>query len=77
LNLVLEVLQVVETWVQTLQREEVELARGTLEIARQDEAMPLDFLTDALAASEGCCRVAFKSTISFFPLSQIHGKAYG
>ncbi len=28
----------VETWVQTLQREEVELARGILEIARQVEA---------------------------------------
>jgi hypothetical protein len=38
LNLVLKVLQAVETWVQTLQREEVELARGTLEIARQVEA---------------------------------------
>src|SRR5712691_4362580 len=38
LSLVLKVLRVVETWVQTLQREEVELARGILEIARQVEA---------------------------------------
>jgi hypothetical protein len=38
LSLVLKVLQVVETWVQTLQQDEVELARGTLEIARQVEA---------------------------------------
>ena len=37
LSLVLKVLQVVETWVQTLQRDEVELG-GTLEIARQVEA---------------------------------------
>ena len=38
LSLVLKVLQAVEIWVQTLQREEVGLARGTLEIARQVEA---------------------------------------
>ena len=37
LSLVLKVLQVVETWVQTFQRDEVELG-GTLEIARQVEA---------------------------------------
>jgi hypothetical protein len=61
LSLVLKVLQVVETWVQTLQRDEVELG-GTLEIARQVEAQDvqadeqgkvslIDFLTDALWAS--------------------------
>ncbi|BCL78918.1 IS1182 family transposase [Ktedonobacteria bacterium brp13] len=35
LNLVLKVLQTVETWVQTLQQDEVELAEPSLEIARQ------------------------------------------
>ena len=35
LNLVLNVLQTVETWAQTLQRDEVELAEPSLEIARQ------------------------------------------
>src|SRR6266487_5967345 len=35
LSLVLKVLQVVETWVQTLQQDEVELAEPPLEIARQ------------------------------------------
>ena len=35
LNLVLHVLQTVETWVQTLQQDEVELAKPSLEIARQ------------------------------------------
>ncbi len=35
LNLVLNVLQTVETWVQTLQPDEVELAEPSLEIARQ------------------------------------------
>ena len=47
LSLVLKVLQTVETWVQTLQQEEVELARGTLEIARQVEAQ------DVQADSQG------------------------
>jgi hypothetical protein len=47
LSLVLKVLQVVETWVQTLQRDEVELARGILEIARQVEAQ------DVQADSQG------------------------
>jgi hypothetical protein len=58
LSLVLKVLQVVETWVQTLQRDEVELG-GTLEIARQVEAQDvqadeqgkvslIDFSTGAL-----------------------------
>lgn len=35
LNLVLKVLQTVETWVQTLHQDEVELAEPSLEIARQ------------------------------------------
>jgi hypothetical protein len=35
LNLVLKVLQTVETWVQTLQQNEVDLAEPSLEIARQ------------------------------------------
>lgn len=35
LGLVLKVLQTVESWVQTLQQEETELAQPSLEIARQ------------------------------------------
>ena len=38
LNLVLNVLQVVESWVQTLQQDEAELAEPSLEIARQMKA---------------------------------------
>lgn len=43
LSLVLQVLQAVETWVQTLQQEELELAQPSLEIAQKNQAQDVEF----------------------------------